>query len=158
MTSNLERATVEQAPLLRKLFCDLLEPLSQYNRASRDFELTLYTTERFAEIISDDADAIWIAYLANAPVGFSIVEPDRDLWWFSWIGVTKEARGHRLGHQLTANALQIARSRSVRKISCVTRPENTHSISILRGLGFERVCELTAHWFGEDYILWQIRP
>jgi ribosomal protein S18 acetylase RimI-like enzyme len=158
MIPTLVRATAAQAPVLRKLFCDVVGPLTLYDRAARDFELGLYTEQRFAEIVCEDADAIWLACVDGAPVGFSVVEPDRDLWWFSWIGVTERGRGQRLGHLLVDNALQIARARRIRKISCVVRPQNATAISLLQGFGFEKVCDLKDHWFGEDYLLWQIKP
>lgn len=158
MAPSLIRATTEQAPLLRELFCEVINSMEFYNHMFRNYELGLYTEQRFSETISEDADAIWLAYLDDIPVGLSVVQPDCDLWWFSWIGVTRAGRGHRLGYLLTANILECARLRGIQKISCATRSENSRSISILRELGFEKVCDLDNHWFGQDYLLWQIKP
>jgi ribosomal protein S18 acetylase RimI-like enzyme len=154
---KLARASVEQAPLLRRLFCAVVEPLEIYNAQARASELDHYSEARFAEIIGRDRDAAWIATIDDAPVGFSLVEPDGDLWWLSWFGVTAEGRGQDIGRQLVENVVAVARARRVPKVWCDTRVDNTRSIAILRRAGFEKICDLPCHWFGEDYVLWQVR-
>jgi ribosomal protein S18 acetylase RimI-like enzyme len=155
---KLARASVEQAPVLRRLFCAVVEPLDIYSAPARASELDHYSEARFAEIIGRDRDAVWIATIDDAPVGFSLVEPDGDLWWFSWFGVTAEGRGHDVGRRLVENVLAVARARRIPKVWCDTRAGNTRSIAILRRAGFEKICDLPCHWFEEDYVLWQVRP
>ena len=158
MNATVSRASVEECGLLRRMFYELVEPLEIYRREAREYELNLYTEQHFSEIIKGDEDAVWIASLEDIPVGFSITERDCDLWWLSWFGVTEQGRGHRIGHKLVANVIDVARSRNTPKVWCDTRAHNSRSISILLEIGFEKICVLPNHWYGEDYILWQMRP
>jgi hypothetical protein len=94
-----------------------------------------------------DGDAAWIAgTIDDRPVGFSFVEAYGDLWWLSWFGVTPDGRA-RCGRVLVENVV-VARARRVPKVWCDTRVANTRSITILRGAGFEKICDLPCHWFG----------
>ena len=156
MKTTLVRASIDQCALVRRLFFDVVHPLDVYNSAAREAELALYTEARFREIIRDDPDYLWLAMLDDAPVGFSLVEPDGDLWWLAWFGVTPQGRGQRIGQKLVDNVLQVARSRRVPKVWCDTRAQNAQSMAVLSTLGFCKICDIPQHWYGEDYILWQV--
>jgi ribosomal protein S18 acetylase RimI-like enzyme len=96
--------------------------------------------------------------LGDDAVGFSITRHDADLWWICWFGVVPSARGDGVGRKLIENVIKVARARGVPKVWCDTRSENEKSIRILWEIGFERICDIRGHWFGQDYVLWQIRP
>jgi ribosomal protein S18 acetylase RimI-like enzyme len=158
MDLYLRRAGDQDGALVVRLFRIVVEHLEIYNQKARRAELARYSEDFVRDLIGEDADAIWIAYDGGEPVGFSITKHDGDLWWICWFGVVPSARGYGVGRKLVENVINVARARGVSKVWCDTRTENERSIGILYQIGFERICDIREHWFGQDYVLWQIRP
>ena len=156
MSIHVRRAAIRDTDVVASVFRAVVEPLALYNAEARQAELEKYDAHGMRALLLDEKAYVGLVLIDDDPVGFSIAEPDGDLWWLAWFGVLPRARGQRLGCRLVENMISIARQRGLRKIWCDSRAENQCSIAILQAAGFERICDLPNHWYGQDYVLWQI--
>jgi GNAT superfamily N-acetyltransferase len=104
--------------MVASVFRAVVEPFSIYSAEARQAELQKYDAHGLRALIINKKAYVGLALIDDDPVGFSIAEPDGDLWWFAWFGVLPRARGHRLGCRLVENVIDTARQRGLRKVWC----------------------------------------
>lgn len=101
----------------------------------------------------DYADAVWVAQLRGAPVGYVTchLRPGR-LGEIGLVGVSGKARGKGLGGLLTREALRWFSSKGVERVSVVTQGRNVAAQRVYQRAGFlVGGVEQTYHlWPGES--------
>ena len=143
---------------LRALFAEVVAPLAIYNEAARAHELATFTTAHFATRIAADPHAVMVAEDASGLTGFAVTEDEHGPIWLEWYGVAARARGQGIGEGLLRFLIAQGAARGATRLWCDTRTANTASNALLVKLGFRQLCELKAHWHGQDYYLWELSP
>ena len=146
-------ATESDLSKLKPLFDAVVGPLEVYNERARESEMRRYSVEYLAKLLEKDSESVLLAEDGDAIAGFCITRDDDDLLWLSWYGVAPGQRGHGLGEKLLKAMIASARERGYWKVWCDSRDANVPSIRLLESVGFEVVCRLTRHWYGQDFVL-----
>lgn len=80
---------------------------------------------------------------------------DCGTFWSDWIGVDSEYRNKGLGKSLKLELERILVKKKIHKIWCHTRVVNKEAISLNSGLRYNKIAQLTNHWYKEDFYLWE---
>lgn len=138
-----------------QLFAGVLAELPYYNEKAKRSEGAKYTAERLREAIRSRPDAVLVARSEGEIVGFCFSNEDDGVIWLSWFGVHPTARLHGAGTTILRALEDRAISSGFRKIWCDCRTTNTGSKVTLTSFGFEPLCTIRNHWYGQDFILWE---
>ncbi|MFI5379765.1 MAG: GNAT family N-acetyltransferase [Tepidisphaerales bacterium] len=118
-------------------------------------ESAKYTPARLRQRVKRDRDAVFVALCDRRIVGFCVNFKDDGVLMLEWYGVDPARRRHGLGQRLLQHLINGARRRGCHKVWCDTNADNRASAKVLSRAGFEPVCTLENHWYGQDFILWQ---
>ena len=143
---------------LASLMRETIEPLAYYNERARRAELARYTADGLRALAAGDPQAVLVARDHDGLTGFCVSRFDDGTIWLSWFGTAARARGRGVGAALLSALGQTLAARDAHKIWCDSRVDNVASRSVLERAGYRRVAELTNHWFGQDYFLWEWYP
>jgi ribosomal protein S18 acetylase RimI-like enzyme len=152
---KIERMKRAQAKLVHRLLHEVISHLSYYNLRARREELAKYTVKELLLMRNEDKDSIIVAHYGGLLAGFCISRYDDGIIWLSWFGVSKQWRGKGVGSALVARLEATVLQRKCHKIWCDTRTSNKASAKVLKNSGFERICKIEQHWYGQDFYLWQ---
>ncbi len=155
MGITVRRMQPDDAPAVYTLFDRVLAIIPYYNDLAKAAERTKYRAEQLVADCAADPDAVLVAELDGAIVGYCISRMDDDLVWLSWFGADPDVRHRGVGSALLRELAVSAVRRGAHKVWCDTRTDNTRSQSVLVKADYVRVCELTNHWFGQDFYLWE---
>ncbi len=114
-----------------------------------------YTPALLKDRIAQDPDAVFVAAVGRKVVGFCVNGRDDGLLLLEWYGVDAAWREHGIGRRLLDKLISSARRRGCHKLWCDTHIANTGSAKLLCALGFQPLCTLHNHWYGQDFILWE---
>jgi len=145
----------DEARAVEELFRDVVSPLTYYNSRALEEELTKYAAAHLEALVDQDPDAILVARIDAELVGFCISSYDDGLLWLAWFGVSASARGRGFGVYLLEALERSASRRRAHKVWCDTRTSNEVSARVLERAGYNRIAELTNHWYGQDFYLWE---
>lgn len=126
-----------------------------YNDKARKSEVAKYTPAELKARIHSDPDAVFVAVAERKVVGFCVNGRDDGLLHLEWYGVDEAWRQHGIGRQLLDKLIGSARRRGCHKLWCDTHIDNTGSAKLLCSLGFQPLCTLHNHWYGQDFTLWE---
>ena len=118
-------------------------------------ESAKYTPSRLRARIKRDRDAVFVAISDRRIVGFCVNCKDDGVLQLEWYGVDPAHRQHGMGQRLLQHLINSGRRRGCHKVWCDTNSDNRASARVLTHAGFEPVCTLENHWYGQDFILWQ---
>lgn len=152
---DIRYATPNDVQTMFSLFEQVVRPLEIYSIEARAGEIEKFSPPNLLTRIANDPKAVSIAYLDDAPAGFSITDDQHGPIWLEWYGTLPIARGHGVGEKLVRRLIEEAPARGATKLWCDTRVNNTASIGLFEKLGFVRLCDLTNHWYGQDFYLWE---
>ena len=137
------------------LFGIVLAAIPYYNDLAKAAERGKYDLQSLIEILRDRSGDILVAKTDNAVIGFCILKDDDGLKWLSWYGVHPSFRRMGVSKLLLHGVDRLTKEHGAHKIWCDTIAANRESAHILETSGYNRLCELKNHWFGQDYILWE---
>ena len=152
-----ERLRPTQAELAARLIKSVIEAIPYYNERAKHEETAKYGSQNLLALAQEDPDSVLLALISSEPVGFCLSRYDDGLLWLSWFGVMPSYRRRGIGKALLDSLALTAPARRAHKLWCDTRTENIQSATLLANAGFEKICELRNHWYGQDFYLWQ-RP
>jgi len=152
---TIRRMKSDEATTTALLLREVVAGLPYYNERAKSEELAKYGPEALARDVEADPDAVLVAVLDEQVVGFCINRYDDGLLWLSWFGVRPDARERGVGAALLAAFAATASRRRAHKLWCDTRTDNVRSQSVLSKAGFRKICTLSNHWYGQDFILWE---
>ena len=138
-----------------ELFQQVVQPLEVYNQTARSEELGKYTIDYLRKLSSEESDDVLVAVLDGSLCGFSFTKDDDHLLWLSWYGVLPRCRGHGVAKALLEGMKERARRRGYWKVWCDSRSDNVASIRCMQDVGFDVICEIKEHWYGQDFVLLQ---
>lgn len=137
------------------LFHYVVAQLPYYNEAAKCAELAKYAAPAFQGMVGGDHAAVLTAKNAGQLIGFAISRHDEGTVWLAWYGVHPHWRGHGVGGALLDAVEARTRAQGIHKIWCRCRTDNQPARGALRKAGFEDICTLLDHWYGQDYVLLQ---
>ncbi len=144
-----------ESPAVSRLMKRVILSCPIYNEKAKKGETSKYTPSELRERISKDADAVLVAVAGRSVVGFCVNGKDDGLLTLEWYGVDPIWREHGIGRRLLDKLVSSARRRGCHKIWCDTHIDNTASAKLLCNMGFQPVCTLHNHWYGQDFTLWE---
>lgn len=127
-----------------------------YGAAFRAHEQRRMSAAFLEEVWAIDQGCVMVGLIEGEIAAFSVCSLDNGIVWMHW-GATL-ARFRRFGTALRASAAMVERfrGRCFSKLCTVSRIGNRRAEALLRRSGFRAACELRNHWFGEDFILWEL--
>jgi ribosomal protein S18 acetylase RimI-like enzyme len=137
------------------LFSEIVASLPYYNEAAKASETAKYSAEDLRRYSAEDPDSVLLARHLGEIVGICISRLDDSIVWLSWFVVDHRYRRMSIGKSLINCLEQSVRSRRIHKIWCDCRTENTASKALLLRNGFDPLCTVRNHWYGQDFILWE---
>ena len=146
----------DEAVAVNRLIRKIILESAILNDKAKKSETSKYTPCELRERIENDPDAVFVAVRGRKAVGFCINARDDGLLLLEWYGVDPAWRGHGIGHQMMAKLVGSARRRGCHKVWCDTDVGNTGSAKLLCSLGFQPLCTLRNHWYGQDFVLWEM--
>ena len=155
---TISRLSPRMADQVSGLISRVVLSLSYYNQRAKAEEVAKYTADGLVNIVRDDPDAVLVAVVDHRPVGFCISRYDDGLIWLAWFGVDPDFRTRGIGRRLLEALAMTISDRRAHKIWCDTRTANRLSQSVLQHFGFKKVAQLTNHWYGQDFFLWEWLP
>lgn len=144
----------ELAILLGRVISDL----PYYSDRAKVEEIGKYSESELRDSVDTDSDSVIVARDNGRIVGFCISKYDDGLIWLSWFATDAAYRGRGIGGQLLAALGKTLPHRRAHKLWCDTRTDNVASQHVLERFGFRRIAELTNHWYGQDFFLWEWLP
>ncbi len=138
-----------------RLMKRVIQGCSIYNDKAKKSEVAKYSAAELKERIAVDPDAVLVAAAGRKVVGFCVNGRDDGLLLLEWYGVDPAWRQHGIGRQLLEKLIASARRRGSHKLWCDTHIANTGSAKLLCSLGFQPLCTLHNHWYGQDFVLWE---
>jgi ribosomal protein S18 acetylase RimI-like enzyme len=126
-----------------------------YNDKARKSEIAKYVPTELADRVAKDPDGVFVAVAGRKIVGFCVNGRDDGLLLLEWYGVHPEWRQHGIGRLMLDRLVGSARRRGCHKVWCDTHIANTASAKVLCSLGFQPLCTLHNHWYGQDFTLWE---
>lgn len=150
-------ATAADIPGFLALFGRVIPSLSEYyNDWAISTEMSRITAEYVAAQISANPKALLLARCGEEYAGFSLNRDDDGPIWVDWYGVNPDFRRQGIGDGLIDFLYRDhSPPSSATKLICDTRINNTPSITLLEKQGFRKLCELTNHFYGQDFFLWE---
>jgi ribosomal protein S18 acetylase RimI-like enzyme len=139
---------------LVELFSRTVSSLEIYSESARTSEIQKFSSDELSRRIREDRHAVSLAFVGSKLAGFLITEYQHGPIWIDWYGVNPDFRNLGVGKAILKHLIAAAPNRKASKIWCDTRTSNTQSISLLKNLKFERLCEIKNHWHGQDFYLW----
>lgn len=155
-TISVAPAGVDDAEAMSHLMRSIIEPLPYYNAIAKQTEIAKYSPEALREAIEEESQLILAAKADDAVIGFCIGAFDSGTIWLSWYGVSSAWQGHGVGKMLLESLIATTRHLGIHKIWCDCRTENQHSRDILQKAGFQEICTIENHWYGQDFVLLQM--
>lgn len=149
---NIRKEEVDQ---VAEVFKAVVEKLSYYNEDAIKQELAKYTSSELLLKIQEDPDSVIIAEESGNILGFCFSRIDDMLIWIEWFGIVEKYRKKGIAKELVRCIEASTHKRNAHKIWCDCRTENIKSIKLLSSLGYEPICTIKNHWYGQDFILWQ---
>ena len=153
---NLDYASPTEAVKVAKLFREILAELPYYNDIAKRDEAKKYSPANLRKMVKKDKYSVLIAKNGNEIIGFCFSYFDDYTIWIDWLGVKKEERRKGIGEALLNAVIADANKRTAHKVWCDTRNNNETSKRLLTKLGFRIIAELKNHWYGLDFILWEL--
>ena len=153
-TVTVRPMTVDEAPVTAALFREVVGSLAIYTEEARAHALAQKTEAALIERVRDDPYSMLLAWDGDKAVGFMTSRKDDGTLWLSWLGVLPEYRRHGVGEVLLRAAESTAVHRGMKKAWCDCRTDNHASRALLTKLGYRIIGEVTQHWHGQDYYLW----
>lgn len=126
-----------------------------YNDRAKKGEIAKYTPAELRSRLESDADSVMVAAVGRKIVGFCLNKRDDGLLLLEWYGVDPSYREHGVGRHLLDKLISSARRRGCHKLWCDTHVAATASAKVLCSLGFQPLCTLHNHWYGQDFTLWE---
>jgi ribosomal protein S18 acetylase RimI-like enzyme len=137
------------------VFRDIVDSLPYYNVHARAAEIAKYSAPALLEAQAEDPDSVLIARVHGEIAGICISRLDDTLIWLSWFVVDPRYRRMGVGVSLIERLEESVRARKIHKIWCDCRTDNPASKALLIRQGFEPLCTVRNHWYGQDFILWE---
>lgn len=131
---------------------DTVNGATYYSEDARDSEAMELSTN-IPKLIDDPNFIFLVAKDGLRVVGFLFGNYDGKTFRMEWIGIKPQYRKEGVALDLTRHMEGLVRG-NAHKIWVDTRTTNEESISILVGLGYEKMAELKRHWYEQDYFLW----
>ena len=152
--------TAADASSAASLIQSVISDLAYYNARAKREELAKYSASELLKLVDEDPTAVLIAWIDGVVAGFAISRYDDGLIWLSWFGVSRELRRKGIGQRLLNAVEATAAQRDAHKIWCDTRTDNAESARVLVRNGFKQICQVSNHWYGQDFFLWEktVRP
>lgn len=150
----IDRMADNDAEPLFQLFTKVLEALPYYNEIAKQSELQKYSAPLLRKAALHEPDSVLTAKVGSELVGFCFTEDDDSLVWLAWFGVHPSFRRQGIGSALLTSLEGRVRKRS-HKIWCDCRTENEGSKAALARHGYNILCTVRNHWYGQDFILWE---
>lgn len=155
MAINIRRASEGDLNVLHDIFKKLVNSLAYYNDQAKQNEIKKYSVEELKHKINEDPDSVLVAEEDRNILGFCFSRLDDMLIWIEWFGVVEPARKKGVARSLVAHLESTANGRNAHKVWCDCRTENMKSINLLSTSGYQPICTVKKHWYGQDFILWQ---
>ena len=153
--THLRYAQGSDVSSLKPLIDEVVLAADIYVLASRLADVQKLSAENLAERIAEDPRSIVLAEQSGALVGFAVTTDQHGPIWIDWLGVAQHARGQGVGKALLAYLLAEGPVRRATRYWCDTRTNNNPAIKLFAQFGFSQFAELTRHWHGQDYFLWE---
>lgn len=151
--ARVERLDLRDAERVAGLMREVILALPFYSDEARRAETGKYTADALREAAAGDPDAVLVARAGERCVGFCVSRYDDGLIWLSWFGVDPQWRGRGVADMLLAGLEAATRARGIHKIWCDSRTTNLPSRRVLARAGFQEICTLARHWYGQDFVL-----
>ena len=154
---HIRYATTADLPVFLDLFRNVISGLSDYyNDTAIKGEIKRINLEYLTSQIGQNSKTLLLAFLEKTPVGFCIIQDQTGPIWIEWYGVQESARKHGVGKALLQHLISDAsQNPTATKLWCGTRINNDISSSLLEQTGFQRLCKVNNHWYGQDFYLWE---
>jgi RimJ/RimL family protein N-acetyltransferase len=137
------------------LFRYVVSQLPDYNEAAKQSALSTYHTPTLQGMISSGKAVVLTAKYNDQCIGFCISQQDRGIMWLAWYGVHPHWRRQGVGGALLDTLGLRVREQGMHKIWTNCRPTSQAARRTLGRAGFEEICLLSNHWYGQDYLLLQ---
>jgi ribosomal protein S18 acetylase RimI-like enzyme len=146
---------LEEAEEVGHLFERILMGSPYYNDRAKSAELAKYSPALLASSVTDEPDSVLVAKVGSTLAGYCLSRKDDELIWLSWFGVLADHHRRGVGTALLRKLDSVAQQSKVHKIWCDCRTENVSAKFALMGHGFQPLCTVKNHWYGQDFILWE---
>lgn len=143
-----------EAAETHSVFEIVVKEIGYYNQRAKCTELKKYSLENISDINNPKNGFVLVAREFNSIAGFCIAKHDDDLIWLSWYGIHPSFRGRGIARLLLTALDKTAKEVGSHKIWCDSIADNKESAHILSGCGYQKLCDLKNHWYGQDYFLW----
>lgn len=138
-----------------QLLCEVIRGAKVYSAQARKSEVAKYSPELLVQKAAAWKQAVLLARIEGKVAGVLISEIQDGIVWVFWLGVGAEARGLGVARKLMTQLERAARRQGLGKIWCDSRVHNLPVRHLLTDLGYEAICTLKKHWYGQDFMLWQ---
>lgn len=128
-----------------------------YNDTFKKFEKARLTPGYLRRLHEIDPAHVMIITDRNEPVGFVLSGPEYGALWLYWTFVLPERRRSPAGVSALRDFVAYWDNGRFHKIATYTKPGNRVAKAIMKRQGFQLVCTLEKHMFGEDYLLYERR-
>lgn len=152
---QIRRMRLDDAAAVARLFEQVVTALPYYNDRAKQGEMSKYGPSELRTLTESEPDSVLVAEIDGELAGFCISRYDDGVIWLSWFGVREDKRSRGIGSALLSSLEQSCAARRCHKIWCDTRVPNERSAHLLQKAGFSKICELTNHWYGQDFYLWE---
>jgi ribosomal protein S18 acetylase RimI-like enzyme len=118
-------------------------------------EAKLFSVSSLKNRFADKKDLIICSKFGEKIVGFISGQLSCGVFWLEWVAVHPKFRRKKIAEDLYSFFEKKAKLLGAHKIWCDNRVCNKESISLIKKLGFRRICIIKNHWYNMDYNLWQ---
>ena len=154
---DIRYAQKDDVQALAELFSVVVGGLAIYNSAAKSGEISKFNERELLARIKEDQKSVSVATEDEKMIGFCISQDQHGPIWVEWYGVHPDVRRRGIGAALIDHLISEAPSRGGTKIWCDTRVNNLPSIQLFEARGFQQLCTLKEHWYGQDFYLWELR-
>lgn len=144
-----------EAGTVSALMSEVISKATLYNQRARKHEAAKYTAQHLADLAKAWKHGVLVATIDNHIAGFVVAQDQDETVWVSWLGVSEQARGHGLASLLLGKLEARAKRDGFPKIWCDSRTENTPIRLLLTKRNYSSLCTIRAHWYGQDFMLWE---
>jgi ribosomal protein S18 acetylase RimI-like enzyme len=154
-STGIDRMRETEAESLNSLFTQVVTALPYYNELAKKSEVAKYSPQALRDAAIVDPDSVLVARIESELVGFCLSRYDDGLIWLSWFGVHAAHRCKGIGAALIEKLEATVRNGRSHKIWCDCRTDNQASKTLLSKHGYQQLCVVRNHWYGQDFILWE---
>lgn len=155
--SVLRCATQDDIPQIHSRLMEAIETSEHYGREFKSHEMARLSAPYLAALISANPDYVLIPQIDGKMAGFMISGPEMGTLWLYWSYIFPELRQSSIAISSLRSYLAHWNEKRFHKIATYTSPKNRVANVLMQRYGFEKICLLESHLFGEDCLLYEFK-